>query len=113
MFLEKLHFYIALFAGAVMTAVNIYLQASLLDVSIRLIITLTLFYVIGYFTQRYIRKKILKLYEPEVHDEPEGEGSIVEKEPTLMYDDSFPGNTITTSDDLPQEDITLPNEDES
>jgi len=83
MFLEKIHFYIALFAGLVMTAVNIYIRASLLDVSIRLIITLTLFYLAGYAAQRYIRKKILKPKEAVDQSDFEDE----RENPTLIYDE--------------------------
>lgn len=107
-----------------MTAVNIYLQASLVDVCLRLIITLPMFYVIGYFTQRYIRKKILKPPEIEVYDGIEDEEDILGKEPTLMddepllhdepflhdesllHDEPLMHDDLLLDGDLPQEDDT-------
>lgn len=113
MFIEKLHFYIALFAGAVMTAVNIYLQADLLDVCVRLIMTLILFYVIGYFTQRYIRKRILKPPDPAIYDEPEAPDVAIEKAPAFMDDDPFPDDDSPADDDLTRENDDLPHEDDT
>ena len=86
-----------------MTAVNIYLQASLIDVCIRLIVTLTLFYMIGCFTQRYIRKKILKPPDLTVRGESEVLDVIIEKEPTLIDDDLFPDDDLSADGDLPHE----------
>lgn len=85
MLVEKIHLYITIFAGIVMTAVNIYLNASLLEVCIRLIITLAVFYVVGALAENYIRKKIIKPPEQEAKPVEEDDGL---GEPTLT-DDGF------------------------
>jgi hypothetical protein len=89
MLLEKLHFYIALLAGIITTAVNFYIGASLADSITRLIIALCLFYVLGYIALRYVRKKILKPAGENADDAPPdgGEEDEISAEPTLMDDE--------------------------
>jgi len=89
MLLEKLHFYIALLAGIITTAFNIYIGAGLVDTIGRLILALCLFYVLGYIALFYTRKKILKPEEVPPDGEEGGEEDEMSGEPTLMEDDTF------------------------
>lgn len=102
---KKMHLYIAISAGAVATAVNIYFQTDLFNTCVRLIIVLLLFYVLGAIAEDYVNTKIFPKKE---NDEEPTESTEADEagvyneypEMTEPYDDTYAGEFSDVNQDI-------------
>ena len=91
MLTEKFEIFLALFAGLILLVMGFFMNFSLPDILLRLLIVLVTFYVIGLIVKTYLRKRIFFEAAAEEGAELDGEGRI-DGEEALSEADNFEGN---------------------
>ena len=88
MFLEKLDIIITIVASLAVSIVSLVIGVDLSELAFRLVITILIFYIMGFFMKMYLQGDVLKTPQDEEYAQNDGETvGIIPMETTLTGED--------------------------